>query len=62
MKELYDLTATEVINILVDDVMKQHNGLSKQMAKKLVLNALIYNCVAEEVYGQVDFLMGSEED
>ena len=61
MKDLYNMTATEVINNLVDDVMEQHEGLTKSMAKKLVLNALIYNCVTEEIYGQVDFLMGADD-
>ena len=61
MKELYNLTAAEVINDLAKEVMDIHHGLSKSMAKKLVLNALIYNCVIEEVMGQVAFLMGSDE-
>ena len=61
MKELYDLTATEVIGFLVDDVMAQHKGLTKKEARKLVLNALIYNVVTSEVYGQIDFLMGVGE-
>lgn len=61
MRELYNLTASDVIAELVDDVMEAH-GVSKALAKKLVVNALIYNCVQEEVYGQVAFLLGKYEE
>jgi len=62
MRELYKLTATEVIDGLVDEVLGVHEGLTRQTAKKLVLNALIYNCVIEEIIGQVNFLMGIEDE
>lgn len=61
MRELYDLTATEVIGYMVDDVVEK-KGISKALAKKLVLNALIYNTVTEEVYSQICFLMGDQDD
>lgn len=60
MKELYNLTASEVIDYIADDVVK-NKGVSKALARKLVKNALIYNCVTEIVYEQVMFLMGEED-
>ena len=61
MKQLYDYTASQVIDFMAQDVQERHN-VSKTLAKKLVINALIYNCVTEEVLGQVDFLMDRCED
>lgn len=61
MKQLYDYTASQVIDFMAQDVQERHN-VSKTLAKKLVINALIYNCVVEEVLGQVDFLMDRCED
>lgn len=60
MRELYNVTMTDVIDTIAEDVMAKYN-VSKAKARKLVCNALIYNCVTEEVLGQVDFLMGGEE-
>ena len=59
MRELYDLTATQAIGYLVDDVVEA-KGISRALAKKLVINALIYNTVSEEVFSQVCFLMGED--
>lgn len=61
MRPLYDFTATQVIDSIAKDVQEIH-GVSKAMAKKLVINALIYNCVTDEVLGQVDFLMDRQEE
>ena len=61
MTELYDITATEAINGIVESVRTNHPELSKAEAKKYVINSLIYNCVIDEILGQVDFLMGVEE-
>ena len=61
MTELYDITATEAINGIVETVKENHPELSKAEAKKYVINALIYNCVIDEILGQVDYLMGVEE-
>lgn len=54
---LYELTATEAISVLVDSVRENHPDLSKSAAKSLVLNALIANCIIEEIDNQVDFLI-----
>ena len=59
MKKLYELTTKEVIDHLCERV-QERDKMTKAQAKKLVLNALIYNCVIDEILGQVDFLMGKE--
>lgn len=61
MKDLENLTTKEVIDHLCDRVI-EHDKISKAQAKKLVLNALIYNCVIDEILGQVDWLMGKDMD
>lgn len=61
MKELYNLTSKEVIDNLCERVIER-DQMPKTQAKKLVLNALIYNCVIDEILGQVDFLMGKDMD
>ena len=58
--ELYNITATEAIESVVNTVLEVNPELSKKDAKKLVLNALIYNCVVDEICGQVSFLMSKE--
>ena len=60
--ELYDIKATSAISSIVDDVIASHNNLSRSMAKKLVINSLIYNCVIEEILGQVDFMISKLEE
>lgn len=54
--ELYDFTATEIINYIVNKQVEE-KGISKALAKKLVLNALSYNVVIEEIENQIDYLM-----
>lgn len=61
MQELYDLTTKEVIDHLCERV-QERDKMTKTQAKKLVINALIYNCVIDEILGQVDFLMGKDLD
>lgn len=61
MKDLYEVKASEVIGQIADDVV-ENLGVSKTLAKKLVLNALIYNCVQEEIISQVKFLAEIEND
>ena len=60
MRNLYNLTASEVIKDMADDLATQ-KGISKALAKKLVINALIYNCVTEVVMEQVEWLMEDQE-
>ena len=45
---LYELTATDAIGVLVDSVRENHPDLSKSAAKSLVLNALIANYIIEK--------------
>lgn len=61
MKELYDMTTKEVIDNLCQRVIER-KPMTKTQAKKLVLNALIYNCVIDEILGQIDWLMGKDMD
>lgn len=58
--ELYELTANEAIKNMVDE-LAEDEGISKKLAKKLVINALIYNCVQEEIIGQAKWLLGRGE-
>lgn len=62
MTELYNITTKEAIDGIVDRVLEGNPELSRAMAKKLTVNALIYNCVIDEVLGQVDYLLGKEND
>lgn len=54
--ELFKLTANEAIQNMVDEVA-ECKGISKKLAKQLVINALVYNCVQDEILGQVNFLL-----
>ena len=60
MRELFDYTANQVIDSIAQEVQEEL-GISKALAKKAVINALIYNCVIEEVKGQAAFLLGIDE-
>lgn len=55
------ITATEAINGLVESVLEQIPDISKKRAKELVIESLIYNCVVDEIVGQVEFLYNNEE-
>ena len=54
--ELYDPTMKQAIDSLAEDVSEKQE-ISKKRAKLLVLNALLYNTVIEEVNEQVAFLI-----
>ena len=60
MRKLYDITATQAVDTLVKTLRENHPEISKATAKKLICNALIYNCVNDEVMGQAEFLMEDE--
>lgn len=62
MHDLYEITMAQALEESIKVVMEQHPELTKKMAKTLVVNALIYNCVIEEVVNQVDFLMGCDAE
>lgn len=57
--DLYKLTDKEAIGVVVDSVAEDL-GISKKEARILVKNALIYNCVIDEITGQCRFLSGRE--
>lgn len=61
MKDLYELKVSDVIGQIADDVV-ENLGIKKTLAKKLVVNALVYNCVQEEIISQVKFLAEIEDD
>ena len=61
MKDLYELKVSDVIGQIADDVV-ENLGIKKTLAKKLVVNALVYNCVQEEIISQVKFLAEMEDD
>lgn len=62
MKDLYDLNTTDALGYAIEEVMNEHPELTKTQAKKLVLNALVYNCVVAEITGQVNFLLGIDDN
>lgn len=55
------ITATEAINGIVENVLEVIPDISKKKAKELVIESLIYNCVIDEIVGQVEFLYNNEE-
>lgn len=54
---LYNVTAYGIIKSLTNDVKENHPNLSDNEIKKLVLNALLANCVNETIMEQVDYLI-----
>lgn len=56
MKELERLTASYVIEQLSVAVAESRQ-ITKSLARKLVLNALTYNLVINEINSQIDYLM-----
>ena len=61
MENLKDLTMTQVVNFYADSISKDKD-ISKSLAKKLFLNALMYNLVYNEIEHQINFLMGIDDD
>lgn len=61
MRHLEDFTITQVLNYLTDE-MSAEFGVSKTMMKKLIINAIAYNVVVEEIRNQISFLLEDEED
>ena len=59
MRYLYDYTMKQVVDYLVDDIAES-KGVSKVLAKKLLINALTYNLVTDEISSQIDFLLERE--
>ena len=57
--DIYALTFEAATSDLVKEIAEE-NGITRTDAKNALLNALIYNCVREEIKGQVAFLLGNE--
>jgi hypothetical protein len=56
MKELENYTLKEVTDMLIEDISKEKQ-VSKSLARKLLINALSYNVVMEQISNQIDFLL-----
>lgn len=61
MEKLYDLTMTQVTDFYVRRISENKN-ISKSLAKKLFLNALLHDWLINEVEHEVDFLLGIDND
>ena len=59
MEDLYDLTLTEAAQVCIDQIAAGFD-VPKKQARKLFANAIIYNCVLEEIMGQVAFLLNRQ--
>lgn len=60
MRKLEDFTQTEVMGYLINKVSDEFD-IPKVQAKKLLLNALLYNVVVAEILEQIQFLMEEDE-
>lgn len=60
MKQLEDFTLKQVTDYMIREIAED-KGISKALARKLYINALLYSVVVEEINGQIDFLMEYEE-
>ena len=59
MEDLMDMTLTEAAQICIDQVAEGFD-LPKKQARKVFANAIVYNCVIEEIMGQVAFLLNRD--
>lgn len=57
MKQLDDFTASEIINYIANKLVADYDGMTKTLAKKLIVNAISYNVVIEAIREQVDYLL-----
>lgn len=53
---LYNFSLSEVANPIIDEIALNF-GVTRTKARKLFINALLYNLVQEEILGQVEFLL-----
>ena len=56
MKELENFTLQQIANYISNKIAEDFD-VNKSLAKKLLINALTYNVVIEEIENQVDFLL-----
>lgn len=57
---LYNYSMTDAIEELTEEVMDLYD-LDIATARKVIKNALIYNCVQDEILGQIRFMLGADE-
>lgn len=55
MTPLYEYTLREVTDLIISDY-SESRGVTRKEARTLLINALLYNCVTDEVTGQMDYL------
>ena len=56
---LIDITLKEVIDNYTDMVVNQYD-VTKKDARKMVISALCYSCVANELKAQINYMMGGD--
>lgn len=56
MKDLYNHTLEQVTDFLVDKIANDRN-ITKSLAKKLLINALMAGSVRKEINQQIEYLM-----
>ncbi len=61
MRELEILTTSEVMEGLIKRVRAEFEIRNKKQAKDLVLNALTYNVVIEEILDQIAWMLEKED-
>lgn len=54
---LYEVTSGEIMNSMIDDVMKMGICRRRYSARKLILNALIANNVQSTIFEQIEWLI-----
>ncbi len=59
MKELEKFTQAQIMGYLTDKIAEDFE-VTKTQAKKLLLNALLYNVVIEEIENQINYLLEEE--
>lgn len=57
---LYNFSLAEVANPIIEEIALNY-GVTKVKARKLFINALLYNLVQEEIFGQVEFLLDKSD-
>lgn len=61
MLKLENYTTKFIMDYLTNSIAKE-KGITKTLARKLVLNALAYNIVYNAISEQIDFIMEEDED
>ena len=59
MRRLENFTMKEVTDYIIKDIVKER-AITKSLARKLLINALLYNVVIDEINNQIDFLINFE--